>query len=96
MREETNENQLEEAKKRRQLELQIKQALLQILDGSAYERLMNIKISNEEIYEKIVNLLVYLYQNGQLKNKISETELKKLTAKILEKKGEGTIKFVRK
>lgn len=96
MTEETNENQLEEARKRKLIELKIKQNLLQVLDGVAYERLMNVKIANEDLYAQIVNLLLYLYQNGQIKGRIGEPELKNLLSRVLSKKEEGKIKFVRK
>ena len=95
MREERSEE-LEEARKRKLLELKIKQILTQLLDGPAYERLMNVRIANEELYEQIVNLLIYLYQNGQIKGKIGENELKNLISRILSKREEGKIKFVRK
>lgn len=94
--EETNENQLEEARKRKLIELKTKQLLLQVLDSTAYERLMNVKIANEDLYTQIVNLLLYLYQNGQLKKRIGENELKNLLSRVLSKKEDNKIKFVRK
>lgn len=94
--EETNENQLEEARRRKLMELKTKQLLLQVLDNTAYERLMNVKIANEELYTQIVNLLLYLYQNGQLKKRIGESELKNLLSRVLSKKEDNKIKFVRK
>lgn len=94
--EETNENQLEEARRRKLMELKTKQLLLQVLDSTAYERLMNVKIANEDLYTQIVNLLLYLYQNGQLKKRIGESELKNLLSRVLSKKEDNKIKFVRK
>ncbi len=86
----------EEAQVKAQQEAQIKNMLRQALETPAYERLLNIKISNPELYNQLVKLVAYLIQQGQLKGKLSEEQLKKLVSRILGQRKETTITFARK
>jgi DNA-binding TFAR19-related protein (PDSD5 family) len=72
---------------------EIKKLMAKILEGDAYERLMNVKISNYELYMNVVNNLIYFYQ--KVGRKISDEELLMLLEKFT-KKREGEIKFYRK
>lgn len=84
------ENQLQEIQKQRALEIQRRQLLKQILAPEAYERMANIRSANPELYMQLASLLIYLYQNGQLRGTISEEQLKGFIAKILEKQRRET------
>jgi programmed cell death protein 5 len=82
--------------KAQQLESQMKTVLKVILDGQAYERAMNVRIANPELYQQLVSLLAHLYQNKQLKDKVSDEQLKKLLEKVASNRRESTISFKKK
>lgn len=86
----------EEAQQRAAQEAQLRSVLRQTMDTAAYERLQNIRLSNPDMYGQVVKLLVYLVQQGQLKGKVSEEQLKQLVAKIVGQRREGTITYARK
>lgn len=81
-----------DAIKSAQIEQQKKEIMRQFLDGKAYERLMNIKASNYELYNQLVNLVFSLAQSNRLSGKISEAQLKSIIEKITYKP-EPTIEF---
>ncbi len=85
--------QMQEAKLK---ELKIRQMLKQVLEPNAYERLANIRAVNPETYTQLAELIIYLVQNGQVKNKLSEVQLKQLMEKVFVKKHETTITMQRK
>lgn len=72
--------------KQMQIEEQRKQILRQFLDASAYQRIMNVKISNYDLYLQIVNVLISFAQNGRITTKLSEDQLiaiiNKMTTKL--------------
>ena len=76
----------EQESQRREFEQQKKMILRAILDATARERLARIKIARPEIAESIENQLIMLAQNGKLKNKINDEQLRLLLAKIIPKK----------
>ncbi|MFH1257844.1 MAG: DNA-binding protein [Candidatus Micrarchaeota archaeon] len=88
--------QREEYLKQQQQEAQIRSLLKQILDSAAYARLSNIRLSNPELYQKVAQLLISLYQSGRLKNRIDETTFKALMSRLLSQKREGKITIERK
>jgi DNA-binding TFAR19-related protein (PDSD5 family) len=82
--------------KAQQLEEQMKAVLKHVLDGPAYERAMNVRLSNPELYQQLVSLLAYLYQNKQLKEKLGDEQLKNLLTRVASTKRETTISFKHK
>jgi programmed cell death protein 5 len=82
--------QLEELKKARQAELQARAVAKQVLEPAAYERLANIRAANPELYAQLVQLFVYLAQNGQLKSRITEEQLKEFISRLLAKQRKET------
>ena len=78
-----------------QAELQKKELLRRMLDDSAYERMMNVRISSPELYEKVVQSLAYIAQSGKMTGKISEEQIYGLLAKMTEKR-ETSIEFKKK
>ncbi len=70
----------------RELEMQKKFALKYIVDAQAYERLMNVRIANPALYDQLVTMLVYLYQNKQVKGKVTDEQLKTILARITARK----------
>ncbi len=83
------------ALKSMQLEQQKREAMKQLLESQAYERLMNIRVANHELYDQVVNVIISLAQTGRLQGKMSETMLLSILSKITTKK-EPTINFKHK
>ncbi|MGD0510247.1 MAG: DNA-binding protein [Candidatus Micrarchaeaceae archaeon] len=84
-----------EALRAAQMEAQKKEVMKQFLDDKAYERVMNIRASNYELYSQLVNLIVSLVQGNRLSGKVSEEQLKSIIEKITYKR-EPTIEFKHK
>lgn len=76
-------------------EAQKKMVLRNVCDAQAFERLMNVRLANPELYDQVVMLLAQLAKSGQLKGKLNETQVRQLLAKITERH-EGAISFKRK
>ena len=56
-----------------QAELQLKKMLSVVLEENAYSRLMNVRLSNQELYLKVANAVVHYYQ--KVRRRITEKEL---------------------
>lgn len=80
-----------EAQQARQAELQRRSLLQKLLEPAAFDRLANIRLSNNELYEQLVSTLAYLSQKGALRSRVSEDQLKQLAAKIIGQRREPTI-----
>lgn len=74
--------QLTDTFRRQQIEQQRKDAARQFLDAAAYDRLMNIRISNYELYTQLITLILSLAQSGRLHGKMSEEQLKGFIARL--------------
>jgi len=83
-------NQQEEQKE--EFESQKKMILRNILTTDAKERLGRIKVARPELAESIENQLIMLAQNGRLKNKINDEQLRMLLSKLIPKKRDITIR----
>jgi programmed cell death protein 5 len=81
----------EQYAKQQEAERTIKQLARQLLDGAAYERLMNIRLANPELYAMLVQSLYGLYKQGQLQNKVNEEQLKQLAARLRPERRETRI-----
>lgn len=78
-----------------QMEQQKKEAMRQLLEAKAYERLMNIRASNPELYSQIVSVIISLAQTNRLQGKMTEAQLLSILEKITVRK-EPTIDFKHK
>ena len=78
-----------------QVDAQKRAVLLKLLTAEAYERVMMVKSTSPELYDKVVGTLAYLAQNGQVRGKIDDETLVKLLAKMTERR-ETSIEFKRK
>ncbi len=89
---------LEELKKQQELEAMKKALLVRVLTPEAYERIMNIRLSKRELYDKAVEVLAYLYQTGKIneQNRVSDDALKNLLLKMVPRAPEPKIEFKRK
>ncbi|MDP2973449.1 MAG: DNA-binding protein [Candidatus Diapherotrites archaeon] len=83
--------QLLERQKALEAEAQLNRVVKTLLDDAARERLNNVKLVNSELYMKAVQAMVYLYNNGKIRKKISETQLLQLL-QTLRNKREITIR----
>jgi len=95
MRNQKLKENLQRYQQARELEMRKKFALKYIVDAAAYERLMNVRLANPALYDQIVTMLIYLYQNKQVKGKVTEEQLKTILAKITARK-EPEITFKKK
>lgn len=89
--------QLEELRKAREArlaELQARAIVKQVLEPEAYERLANIRAANPALYSQLASLFVYLAQNGRIKSRVSEAQLKEFVSRLLAKQRKET-KIVR-
>ncbi len=86
----------DEIRRKREQELRLKLVLQQLLAPEAIGRLNNIRMSNPELFESLVQLFVTLHQQGKISGKVSEEQLKSLVARVLEQKRETKITFARK
>ena len=70
-----------------QLEMQKKEILRRMLSEGAYERMMNVRLSSPELYDKVINSLMYVEQSGRkMEGKISEEQLYSLLQKMTQKR----------
>ena len=65
-----------------QIEQQKKELMHQFLDPKAYERLMNIRVSNYELYNQLVGIIASLVQNNRISGKLTESQLKSIIEKV--------------
>ncbi|MGC8586618.1 MAG: DNA-binding protein [Candidatus Micrarchaeia archaeon] len=86
---------INESIKRAQIEEQTRALMRQLLEPEAYERLMIIKTSNEELYAQLVNLIISLVQSNKILGKISDSQFKALLEKLTARR-EPTIEFKHK
>ena len=70
-----------EAMRKQQIDQQKKEIMRQFLEPNAYERMMNIRVSNPELYDQLVGLIVNLVQTNRVTGKVSEAQLKSILEK---------------
>ncbi len=71
--------------KEMQIEEQRKELMKQVLDTNAFQRLMNVKISNYNLYMQVVNVLISFMQSGRISGKLSEDQLISIITKMTQK-----------
>ena len=84
-----------EALRNAQMEQQKKEIMRRFLDGPAYDRMMNVRVSNPELYDQLVSLIVSLVQSNRITGKMTESQLRSLVERLTYKK-EPTISFKHK
>jgi len=77
---------------KQQFEEQKKKILMSILTPDARERLGRIKVARPKVAEAVEAQLIMLAQNGRLKNKINDEQLRMLLSQLLPKKRDIKIK----
>ncbi len=83
-----------QAQMREEMEMQKRQAMMQILTPEARSRLTNIRLTRPEFVEQLELQLIQLAQMGRIQNKINDEQLKILLRKMMsEQKKEINITF---
>jgi len=73
---------LQEMQRAQALEAQMKSIALKTLEPGAYEKVMNARLANPELYNKFIRTLAYLMQTGQLRGKLSEEKAREILAEL--------------
>ncbi len=84
--------QQEDAERQRQYEAQIHSALIQILEPEARERLNTIKLTKPDFAKSVEQQLIMLAQNGRIKTKINDEQLKVILKQVTPAKREFNIR----
>lgn len=84
--------QQEEAERQRQYEAQMHSALIQILEPEARERLNAIRLTKPDFARSVEQQLVMLAQNGRIKTKINDEQLKVILKQVTPSKREFNIR----
>ena len=75
-----------------QAEAQKKELLRRMLSDEAYSRMMNVRLSSPELYERVVASLAYVAQSGKAMGRIEDSQLYSLLQKLTQKR-ETSIEF---
>jgi programmed cell death protein 5 len=78
---------------RQEMEMQKKQAMMQILTPEARSRLANIRLTKPEFVDQIELQLIQLAQMGRVQSKITDDQLKELLKKVAGQKREINISW---
>ncbi len=81
-----------DAMKRAQMEEKKKEIIKRVTEPAAYERLMNIRASNPELYGQLINMMISIIQSNRVAGKISEQQLISLLERMTAR-NETTIEF---
>lgn len=76
-----------------EMEMQKKQAMMQILTPEARSRLANIRLTKSEFVDQIELQLIQLAQMGRIQSKITDEQLKELLKKVSGQKREINISW---
>ena len=81
--------------KEMQVEQERRAQLKRLMEPDAYERLMNVRISNNELYSQLVELLFAMARSGRVSGKVTEEQLKDILTKLTYRP-ESRIEFKKK
>ncbi len=76
---------LMEQMRRQQVEQQKKEIIKKLMDQAAYDRLMNIKIANADLYTQLIDLIISLAQQNRIQGKLTEQQLLQILAKVTQR-----------
>ncbi|KAJ3323671.1 hypothetical protein HDV06_001401 [Boothiomyces sp. JEL0866] len=93
----TGQPQREDQEKQNQMEDMRHNMLAQILSGEARERLARIRIVKEDKARGVEDMIIRMAQTGQIRGKVSESQLVDLLSQISEQQTKSTkIQFSRR
>ncbi len=81
--------------KQAQLEEQKREIARKYLEADAYERLMNVRMANRELYDQLISLIVSMIQSNRVAGKITDAQLRSILAKVTARP-DTTIEFKHK
>ena len=81
----------EEMQRQKQAEAQLHLILMQILEPEARERLNTIKLTKPEFAKAVEQQLVMLAQSGQLRERLTDEQLKVILKKLIPEKKDFNI-----
>jgi len=81
--------------KEMQVEQQKKALAQRFMTSEAYERLMNVRVSNYELYSQLLELIIAMAKSNRVTGKITEAQLKDILARLTYKP-ESKIEFKHK
>ena len=94
--EELRQKKLQEIQQAQAMDAQKKLLLKNLVEPKSYERLMNVRLANPELYDQLISLLAYLFKSGQVKGKIGEAQVLQLLSKLSGGRREPTITVSRR
>jgi programmed cell death protein 5 len=68
--------------KEMQIEQQKREIVRKLLEPDAYERLMNVRVSNYELYAQLLDLIISMAQSNRLPGRITDKQLVDLLSKL--------------
>lgn len=75
-----------------QLEQQKRDIVRRYLEPGAYERLMNVRVSNYDLYAQLLDLIISMVQSNRITSRLSEDQLISILTKLTSRP-EPTIEF---
>jgi programmed cell death protein 5 len=78
-----------------QQEQQRREIARRLMTSEAYERLMNVRLSNRELYTQLLNLIIQMAQGNRIAGKLTEEQLRSLLSRLTYKP-EPTVQFKHK
>ncbi len=78
-----------------QLEQQKRDIAKRYLTPDAYDRLMNVRMANSEIYDQLINLIISMVQSNRNVGRITDAQLKSVLEKVTTRP-DTTIEFKHK
>ncbi len=65
-----------------QIEQQKKELARKFTTDEAYERLMNVRVSNRELYDQLINLIINMAQSNRTVSKLTDDQLRSILGKL--------------
>ncbi len=78
-----------------QLDQQKRSIVKKYMTVEAYERLMNVRVANHDLYSQLVDLIIAMAQQQRITSQLTEDQLKQILTRLTFKK-ESTIEFKHK
>ena len=72
----------EEERLKEEQGLKLQRLLRKLLEPKARERMARVKLANPRLAEKVEYLILYLYQNGGIKDQLSDSQLKSILDRL--------------
>ncbi len=88
----TRQKALEARMRAMQVEQQKRSTIKKFMTIGAYERLMNVRVANYELYTQLVDLILSLIQTNRITTQLTETQLKDILSRVTYKP-ESKIEF---